>query len=474
MLAPLWKDFEYQPHQIEGVEWMTMCEDVFPHGGILCDEMGLGKTIQMLALMKVNKVKTSLLVAPLCTLDQWQQTAERCGFNVWRAHATESCWEMPKKFKPSAVQMYLVNYERIVARPLLVNRREWDRIIYDEAHRLGSRKSKSYALASQLNSSHVWLLTATPVVNDEENAKALFELVGYEKVSARLESMQPMIEAAVLCRRMADLRSTIPALPKPAKEVNHILDFKSPEEEDIYRGIQGVIQRQWQATEMEAGGAASAEQFRLIMNLRQLSIHPQVYIAARKRQWIHYKRPDYLLPSTKFQKLRSLIETDFESHRWIVFCHFHEEMRMLKEYLDESPVVSSCHMYNGAMNMNEKREALEASKAPLSAHQHEVLLVQLQSGGTGLNLQHCDRIVFMGPWWTAALMDQAIGRAVRIGQKNQVIVHNLVLREETTMNIDKMMLAAADGKRNLCAKFLEIAMKKNKKATSPKVAQELP
>jgi hypothetical protein len=117
---------------------------------------------------------------------------------------------------------------------------------------------------------------------------------------------------------------------------------------------------------------------------------------------------------------------------------------------------------------------LEASKAPLSAHQHEVLLVQLQSGGTGLNLQHCDRIVFMGPWWTAALMDQAIGRAVRIGQKNQVIVHNLVLREETTMNIDKMMLAAADGKRNLCAKFLEIAMKKNNKATSPKAAQELP
>ena len=113
------------------------------------------------------------------------------------------------------------------------------------------------------------------------------------------------------------------------------------------------------------------------------------------------------------------------------------------------------------MNMNEKREALEASKETLVGRQQEVLLVQLQSGGTGLNLQHCDRIVFMGPWWTAALMDQAIGRAVRIGQQNQVFVHHLVLREEMTMNIDKMMLIAAETKRNLCAKFLEIAMKKN-------------
>jgi len=460
MLSPLWNDFEYQQHQIEGVQWMIESEASFPHGGILCDEMGLGKTIQMLGLMKENKMKASLLVAPLCTLDQWQATAEKCGFNVWRAHATESSWEIPKNFKASSVQMYVVNYERIVARPLLVIRRKWDRIIYDEAHRLGSNKSKVYGLATKIDSEHTWLLTATPIVNKPENARALFELIGYEKVASTLEGMRFMIEKSVLCRRMADLRSSMPALPNPAKEVTHILDFKTPEEEDIYRGIQGVIQRQWRATTHEAGGLA--EQFRLIMNLRQLSIHPQVYIAARKKQWAGYSRPDFLLPSTKFQKLRKLIEDgSTEQHRWIIFCHFHHEMNMLKEYLEESPVVIDCHMYNGAMNMNEKREALEASKETLVGRQQEVLLVQLQSGGTGLNLQHCDRIVFMGPWWTAALMDQAIGRAVRIGQQNQVFVHHLVLREEMTMNIDKMMLIAAETKRNLCAKFLEIAMKKN-------------
>jgi hypothetical protein len=78
-----------------------------------------------------------------------------------------------------------------------------------------------------------------------------------------------------------------------------------------------------------------------------------------------------------------------------------------------------------------------------------VLLLQLQSGGVGLNLQHFSKIVFMSPWWTAAMMDQAVGRAVRIGQEKTVEVTMLVLKEEDTMNIDVAMLTKAEGKRSV-------------------------
>ena len=44
-------------------------------------------------------------------------------------------------------------------------------------------------------------------------------------------------------------------------------------------------------------------------------------------------------------------------------------------------------------------------------------------------------------------MDQAIGRAVRIGQKEKVEVIMLILKEEETLNIDSMMLEKADDKR---------------------------
>ena len=63
----------------------------------------------------------------------------------------------------------------------------------------------------------------------------------------------------------------------------------------------------------------------------------------------------------------------------------------------------------------------------------------------------------MGPWWTAAIMDQAIGRAVRIGQTKKVIVHHLLLKEEESMNIDKRMIEKAEEKRTLCDEFLSYA-----------------
>jgi SNF2 family DNA or RNA helicase len=295
-------------------------------------------------------------------------------------------------------------------------------------------------------------------VNSLRDAISLFKALGHEEVSAsRVEQIESLIKDYVLCRRMSDLRGIMSGLPAAAKEYNHVLDFETSEEEEFYRGIQGIIQRRFRMLQHEEGG--QMEMFRLIMRLRQISIHPQVYIGARKREWRTYGRGDWEDPSTKFVRLKALIESQSaEPHRWLIFCHFHEEMQLLQDYLmTECPIVRDCSLYSGAQSMKEKAEAIATSKEMLIGSQQEVLLVQLQSGGVGLNLQHCDRVVFMGPWWTAALMDQAVGRAVRIGQNDQVEVHHLVLKEEASMNIDRRMLDAAERKRDLCGKFLGIA-----------------
>jgi SNF2 family DNA or RNA helicase len=457
MPSPLWPDFQYQDHQITGVTWMKAREAAKPSGGLLCDEMGLGKTIQVLGVMKENKVPATLLLAPLCTLDQWQETAERCGYCVWRRHPTLPEWDLPKTFRPSAIHLFLINYECAAARPALINRRVWDRIVFDEAHRMADPGGRLFQLAETLKAKTRWFLTATPIVNKLRDVISLFKLLGYEILDNELEHLAPVIQETVLSRSMEDLRGVVSGLPSAAKEFNHILDFTTEEEGEFYRGIQGILQRRWKALQHDAEG--SQELFRLIMRLRQISIHPQVYISARKREWKSYTRDDWASPSTKFEKLRDLIfKQSSQPHRWIIFCHFHEEMELLQEYLlTNCPIVREVGIYNGSLSQKERAEVLETSKEPLFGSQQEVLLVQLQSGGVGLNLQHCDRIVFMGPWWTAALMDQAIGRAVRIGQTEKVEVHRLILKEEQTMNIDKKMLAAAEKKRDLCARFLSLS-----------------
>jgi SNF2 family DNA or RNA helicase len=272
-----------------------------------------------------------------------------------------------------------------------------------------------------------------------------------------VESLTKVIHDHVLCRRMEDLRDVMPGIPSAAKDHKHLLDFETDDEAEFYRGIQGIIQSRFRMLQHEEGG--QAEMFRLIMRLRQISIHPQVYIGARKREWGTYGRDNWDEPSTKFVMLKNLIEAQCsEPHRWLVFCHFYDEMKLLQEYLvSECPVVRECSMYSGSLSAKEKAAAIKTSKEPLVGSQQEVLLVQLKCGGVGLNLQHCDRIIFMGPWWTAALMDQAVGRAVRIGQEKQVEVHRLILKEEDSMNIDTKMLEAAERKRALGNRFLSIA-----------------
>ena len=459
-LQPLWSSFSYQNHQVEGVRWMMEREALNPSGGLLCDEMGLGKTIQVLGLVKETKPNATLLIGPLCTLNQWQETAERCGFCVWRCHPSKAEWELPKNFRPGAKHLYVVNYERAISRTSLVNQREWPRVVFDEAHRMADPKGECFSLAKdEIQAKSRWFLTATPIVNKLSDVLSLFNILGLEVNATQPEQLGDIVKRYVLCRRMSDLRSVISALPDEAKKVSHVLDFETSDEAEFYRGIQGIIQRRFRMLKHEDGG--QAEMFRLIMRLRQISIHPQVYIGARKREWRTYGRPDWDDPSTKFVKLKELIERQASgSHRWLVFCHFHEEMELLQDYLMmECPLIRECSLYHGGLSQKEREESLLTSKEPLTGNQQEVLLVQLQSGGVGLNLQHCDRIVFMGPWWTAALMDQAIGRAVRIGQTEQVEVHHLILKEEASMNIDKKMLTAAERKRDLCHRFLSIARK---------------
>lgn len=249
----------------------------------------------------------------------------------------------------------------------------------------------------------------------------------------------------------------MPELPKEEITHVHTLPFESQEERDFYRSIQGKLVERLNVL-MEEGSDQWAI-LKLLLLLRQISVHPQVYINARKRESKYYVRQDWKGDSTKFTALKNLIEKEaLDSHRWIIFSHFHDEMELLATSLKQLPRVRRVQIYSGKQTQDERDEIVQRSKEDLPEEKNtEILIVQLQSGSVGLNLQHFDRIAFLSPWWTAALMDQAVGRAVRIGQESQVEVHHFRLEEEKSMNIDNMMIQKVEQKRELCDWFLETA-----------------
>lgn len=446
----LWKGFHYKHHQNYGVRWLVHREqDEQTPGGLLCDEMGLGKTIQMIGLLKTNPVKRSLILLPLAVLEQWVTAAKKAGINCWRG--TKEGWIPAAKVRANQPSLYLVNYDRAVRNPSLVEGK-WGRLICDEAQRIGNSKTNAYGMVSGIAAKAKWFLTATPIVNRAENLEVLLALINvpYNVTDSDLTKKY------ILARTMDDLREVMPELPKKAAHVKHVLDFDTPEEADFYRGIQGLAVKRWQQMQ-EDGGANAFERFKIIMRLRQISLHPQIYIGARKKQFgRNYKRSDWIDGSTKFNQIRDLLENEKHCHKWIIFCHFHEEMNLLAEFLAYSDKIGLIQKYSGDMTQ-EEREVVLAKTHNQTMDKHEVLLVQLQSGGTGLNLQHFSRVIFSGPWWTSALMEQAVGRAVRIGQHKKVVVHHMILREEEGMNIDKLMNEKAKQKGKLCRQILSEA-----------------
>jgi len=464
-LAPLWAGFSYKPHQEYGVRWMLERETGDMKGGLLCDEMGLGKTIQMLGLIKESGIKKTLLVLPVAVMNQWKDTAIRCRINVLTNEKTS--WKLVSAPFPNMPCIYMIGYEALAKKIASVSTIHFDRVVFDEAQRLGVPKIAkllasvklikkiNYRVASQVVADSKWFLTATPVVNSEDDVLSLFALLNPKLVTKPINELMSQF---ALARTMEQLRSIIPDAPPIPNIIPHTLQFKTEKEKDFYISIQNNVEKQLAFKDNNA-----LMVLRLIMILRQVSIHPQVYLNARKKANSGIVFPEWEEPSTKFIKIKELIESEsHEQHKWIIFCNFNDEMLLLEKYLGESDKIRHIETYSGSLDSSEKEAALVKVRVPFAEGEKkaDVLLIQLKAGGVGLNLQEFDRIIFNSPWWTQAAIDQGVGRAVRIGQKNQVVVHKLFLEQEesaTIRNIDIWMKNKASLKEKLNATVLGCA-----------------
>jgi SNF2 family DNA or RNA helicase len=479
-LPILWNGFEYLPHQVKGVQWMLdkethgtlnpYQEDHTIYGGIQADEMGLGKTIQMAATMRANPTERTLVVVPVALLETWIGVLVRAGFHVYhlerKAASKPLIWSTHPTCKPRTVirgagQVFVSNYDKLPRCPSLFAH-PFGRVILDEAHKIGSPSTRINRAVCAVKANICWAMTGTPIVNSYKDLRSILMFLGTGDITphARDFAIDPVeTEKAGLFtihRTIDDARASIKTAPPPPVIHELKLDFTTQEEADFYRGVQGALNSSFRmgiGDEIDQNG--QGWKLKLFMRLRQISVHPQVYIQARRKGSGGYSRPSWTGASTKFDALADIIRRDKATGkaRFIVFCQFKHEMVLLKNYLEKLeglPLRVEC--FEGGMTDNVRIKTLEDAK-----EYADVFLIQLQAGGCGLNLQEFNRVVFMAPWWTRALMDQAIARAVRIGQRDVVHVYHLTLKEEDTTNIDVLMRDKSTAKSGMLQRFFEFA-----------------
>ena len=479
MLTPLWLSFKYFSHQVTGIKWMLSKEskgtivpngdkeDVTVFGGLQCDDMGLGKTIQICGTMINNPLYATLILAPLAMVETWTTICDRSGLRVFVMEKGEWVYmnastAVPEHFSAMCPCVYITNYEKVLHNFDECDR-EWDRIILDEAHKIRNPTGQFARTIRDLQSPIRWAVTGTPLVNSLQDIASLLTFIGVPSMPGYMWSGHYMsiLPKLLIHRSMESLRGIVKDLPPVPEIVTEVLPFNTKEEEDFYTGVQCTDEDL--SADFVQDIMNTAESFKLLLRLRQLSVHPQIYINAKRREDSTYERDNWSASTTKFDRIKSIIKEDDkkEVHKYIVFCQFMEEMHLLQEEL--SSFVPHVLLYNGSMSQQARDEVLAFSKSTTNT---TVLLLQLQAGGVGLNLQEYDRIIFVSPWWTSALINQAIARAVRMGQKKIVKVYHLKLamevNNEKIINIDEMIQKKAEEKREMLERIFTFCAEKKR------------
>jgi len=356
------------PHQVEGVEWLVRREmsDRCP-GGLLCDEMGLGKTVQILETMVRNFKNRTLIVVPKSIVGQWVEQIHK-----FVPSFTVCTYDGPNRaffWSDVCVCPY-----SLVADLTWI---KWDRVILDEGHEIRNRKSLVNRTCSSVQAPIRWIITGTPVFNKMRDFINLCEFVGISRGHVQ--------------RHLDDVKKEF-VLRRTKVSKGGGIDFTLVEL-DMYDDEQAFYEQV-----QDESFSCVLER---ILRCRQASSWPPMYEGPRI--------------SKKLDTLEELV-AEHPTEKSLVFTQFRDESREIQRRF-----APNSFRLDGT---TEDRDSVisQFKAAPPGA----VFVIQIKTGGVGLNLQEATRVYITQPSWNPATELQAIARAYRNGQERKVYIKKLL------------------------------------------------
>ncbi len=377
---------ELRRYQEWGVKYILHQERV-----LLGDEMGLGKTVQAIAAM-VSLRNTGathfLVVCPASVLTNWvREIRDKSRLAVVKIHGDgrEEALETWLKNGGAAV----TTYETTGHLPLPEDFR-FSLLVADEAHYIKNPAARRTRNVKRLSghADRLLFMTGTALENRVDEMVALIRMLNPE-VASQVSGMEFMASAPQFRLKVAPV-------------------YYRRKREDVLAELPEMIEsREWCDLEPAEEAVYEAD----VLEGR----YPQ----ARRVSWT---APD-LTHSSKARRMLELIDEAAEDGRKIiVFSFFLETLRRITELLGDRCLPP----INGSVPPARRQEILdEFEKAPAGT----VLAAQIQSGGTGLNIQTASVVILCEPQFKPSTENQAVSRAYRMGQTRNVLVFRLLCDE---------------------------------------------
>lgn len=468
-----------RPYQLYGYKWLRTLAAV-GFGGILADEMGLGKTLQMISMMAAlfgeGEKSPGLIVCPASLVFNWQEEFSRFApeISVCTVVGTvETRKQIFKEMKKQAEnlgkagaekvetkkteeekagdgkargssfpQVYITSYDLLRKDIAKYESMTFSVMVLDEAQYIKNQKAAMTKAVKVVRANHRFALTGTPIENKLAELWSIFDflmpgfLYKYDEFSQKFEvpvtkekneekanRLKQMVRPFILRRLKTDVLKDLPAKLEEVRYARF-----DEEQRKVYDGQVVHMKKMISGADNDR-----IKVFAELMRIRQICCDPSLFLE------------NYKGGSAKRQACMDLVKSAIEGgHKILLFSQFTSMLSLLEDDLGKEGI--PFYKITGS-TPKENRVRLVRD---FNENEVPVFLISLKAGGTGLNLTGADVVIHYDPWWNVAAQNQATDRAHRIGQKKQVTVYRLVVKD----TIEEKILALQEAKKDLADAIL--------------------
>lgn len=323
----------------------------------------------------------------------------------------------------------------------------WERIVCDEAHIFSNPSTKLYNCVMALASSKRWCLTGTPFRNDYEDIFSLLRFIGWNDVYYRNFSDFKKAGEVFISRVSKKYILSIGykeakiELPK-SHDIVHDIKFDDPKERAYYRWLFSYMKDAVENYEYADNQVERRRLWGFILSLftylRQATIAPVLTSESRKitdkleknfrvneafnlLEWLPNREGTAGKKSLKIRKIVDIVKKIPVSDKFIIFSTFSSSLHIINEVFEEQLAEIGVLIVDGE-NSAQRDPLIESFKKDRDIRG---LLTTYKIGSEGLNLTEANHAIFVDPWWTDTVHQQARARILRTGQKKETYVHQI-------------------------------------------------
>jgi hypothetical protein len=429
-LEPIMRDY-----QKTGFKWLKSLAS-YGFGGILADDMGLGKTLEAISFIISQKEQDphpALVVTPTSVIYNWLEEISRFAPGLTTrviAGTKNERSELWSTLKNDPVDVMITSYPLIRNDIQLYQDQTFCVCFLDEAQYIKNAHSITAKTVKMIKAKQYFALTGTPIENSLSELWSIFDFFmpgffpSYKKFAQKyiqplkkttesvtedgsnvLEELSRKVSPFILRRLKKDVVQEL-----PDKIELKMVSELTREQKKVYLAYHEMIKTNIAGEIKEKGFERSCIKILAgLTRLRQICCHPSMFLE------------NYSGESGKMVQLREVLEELRASgHRSLLFSQFTSMLAIIREELDQAGIP---YFYlDGSVPAHERLGMTEA----FNRGEHDLFLISLKAGGTGLNLTGADTVIHFDPWWNPAVEDQATDRAHRIGQEKVVNVLNFI------------------------------------------------